>query len=69
MSNPECLDYVISYGASGNKLTSQSDIDNVAYNCTLTYGTCTIFGRLYSLSVDVYIRSYVTGTTNKRHDK
>ena len=27
-------------GTSGNKHTSQSDMENVAYNCPLYYGTC-----------------------------
>ena len=27
-------------GTSGNELTSQSDMENVAYNCTLSNGTC-----------------------------
>ena len=33
-------------------------MDNVAYDCTLTYGICTGFGILYSFHVDVYGRSY-----------
>ena len=31
---------VSSSGTSGNEQKSRSDMDNVAYNCTLTYGTC-----------------------------
>ena len=33
-------------------------MDNVAYNCTLSYGTCEIFGSVYSFCINVYDRSY-----------
>ena len=42
---------------------------NVAYDCTLAYGTWESFGRLYSFCVNVYLRSYITGNTNQRIDK
>ena len=33
-------------------------MENVTYNCTLTYGTCEIFGSLYSFQNNAYGRSY-----------
>ena len=32
-------------------------MDNVAYNCILTYGTCEIFGSVYSFWSNLYVRS------------
>ena len=69
MKNPQCLTHVSSSGESGNYWTSQRDMENVAYNFTLTYGTCESFGSLYSFHVNVYFRSYNTGTTNQILDK
>ena len=69
MSNSRCFPYVIRYVASGNERTSRSDMENVAYGRTLTYGTCAIFGSIYSFRINVYRRSHLTGTTNQRLDK
>ena len=33
-------------------------MENVTYNCTLTYGTCKSPGSLYSFCINVYNRSY-----------
>ena len=33
-------------------------MENVMYNCTLTYGICESFGSLYSFQMNLYIRSY-----------
>ena len=33
-------------------------MENVAYNFTLTYGTCESFGSVYSICINVYDRSY-----------
>ena len=69
MSNPWCLAYIISSGAPGSEQKSQIDTENVAYDLTLTYGTYTSFKRLYSFQINVYGRSYFTGTTNQGLDK
>ena len=44
-------------------------MENVAYNCALTYGTCKSFGSVYSFCINVYKRSYSPGTTDQRSDK
>ena len=44
-------------------------MENVEYNCTLSYGTCKSFGNLYSFCINVYARSYFFGSTNQRSDK
>ena len=54
---------------SWNKRTSWSDMENVAYNCTLTYGTCASFGSLYSFRVNLYGISYFPGTTSQILDQ
>ena len=64
MANSHCSFEVISYGTSGNKQTSQSDMENIAYNCTLTYGTCESFGSVYSFCINVNDRSYFSRTNN-----
>ena len=56
-------------GTSGNERKSQSDMDNVVYNCTLFYGTCQSFGIIYSFFINVYNRSYLSGYTNQISDK
>ena len=33
-------------------------MENVSYNYTLTFGTCNIFGSVYSFCISVYDRSY-----------
>ena len=33
-------------------------MENVAYNFTLTYGTCDSFGSVYSFFINIYERSY-----------
>ena len=58
MSNPQCSFDVSSSGTSGNELTSRSDMENIMYNCTLTYGKCESFGSLFSICIHVYGRSY-----------
>ena len=45
---------------SGNEWTGQSDTENVAYNCTLTYGTCESLGSVYYFFMNVYDISYST---------
>ena len=59
MSNPQCSFYASISGASVNAQTSQSDMQNIAYDRTPTYGTCTSFGRIYSCLINVYSRSYL----------
>ena len=54
---------------SGNERTGQSYIENVDYNCTLTYGTCESFGSVYLFFVNIYDRSYFSGSTNQISDK
>ena len=54
MSNPQGSYEVISSRASGDEQTSKSEMENFTYNYTLTYGTCEIFGSLYSFRVNVY---------------
>ena len=48
---------VSSSGKSGNKDTGWSDRYNVAYDCTLTYGTCVSLGSVYSFCINLYDRS------------
>ena len=69
MSNPLCSFHVSSPVSSGNEQTSRSDMENVTYNCRLTYGTCESFGSLTSFHINVYGISYFTGTDNQRPDK
>ena len=38
---------------SRNERTGQSDMENVAYNFTLSYGTCESFRSVYSFSINV----------------
>ena len=47
---------VISSVISGNERTGQSDTENVAYNYTLTYGTCKSSGSVYSFFIHIYVR-------------
>ena len=49
--------------------TSWSDMDNNAYDCTITYATCNSFGSLYSFHSNIYGRSYLPGNTNQRTNK
>ena len=56
-------------GTSVNERTGQSDMENVAYNCTLTYGTCEVLGSVYSFFINVYDRSYLSGSTNQISNK
>ena len=44
-------------------------MENVAYNCTLSYGTCYIFGSVYSFCINLYDRSYLYGSTLQISDK
>ena len=69
MSNLRCSYDVSISGASVNERTSSSDMENITYNCTLTYGTCESFGSSYSFHVNVYIISYFTGATSQILDK
>ena len=56
-------------GTSGNEWTSQSYMKYVAYNCTLSYSTCYSFGSVYSFCINVYDRSYLSGSTNQSYNK
>ena len=56
-------------GTSVNERTGQSDMKNVVYNWTLTYGTCKIYRIVYSFCINLYGRKYISGTTNQRSDK
>ena len=63
----------ISFDVSGtrtsrNERTGWSDTENVAYNCTLSYGTCESFGSVYSFHINVYGRSYFSSTTNQIYE-
>ena len=49
--------------------TSRNYTENIEYDCKLTYGTCASFGSLYSFCVNVYGRSYFTGTNNQIIDE
>ena len=49
---------VRSSGTTGNERTGQSDMENVAYNFTLSYGTCESFGSAYSFCINIYNISY-----------
>ena len=40
MSKPWYSFNVSSYITPGNEMKSRSDMENVAYNCKLSYGTC-----------------------------
>ena len=68
MSNPQCSYDMNSSGSSGNERPSKNDMENVMYNLTLTYGTCTRFGSLYSFCIHVDGISYITGTANQIPD-
>ena len=50
MPNSRLSFEVIGTWMSGNEQPSQSDMDNVAYICTLSYGTCWSFGSVYSFT-------------------
>ena len=67
--NPWCSFDVSRSRKLVNEQTGQSDMENVTYNFTLTYGTCKSFGSLYSFRINVYDRSYFSSTTNQRPDK
>ena len=54
ISNLQCLYNSISSLASGNEQKSQSDMENVAYDFTLTYGTYKSSGRLYPFYIHIY---------------
>ena len=69
MPNPQCSFDVRSSGKPGNERTSQSYMENITYNYTLTCGTCESLGSVYSFCINVYDRSYFPGTTNQRPDK
>ena len=69
MVDPLCLAYVISSVVSVNEQKSQSDLENIVYDCTLTYGTCTSFGISYSFRIKIYGISYIPGTTNQSLNK
>ena len=40
-------------------------MENVVYNCTLSYGTCQSLGRVYSFFINVYDISYLSGSNNQ----
>ena len=69
MLNPLCSAYVSISIASGNEQISQSYMENIAYNCSFTYGTIESFGSIFLFCVNFYGRSYFTGTINQRFDK
>ena len=69
MPNSRCSFDVGNSGTSVNEWTSQSDMENITYNYTLTYGICKSFGSEYSFLIHVNVRSYFPGTTNQRLDK
>ena len=56
-------------GTSINERTGWIYMENIAYNFTLTYGTCEGFGSVYSICINVYHRSYFSVSTNQRYDK
>ena len=47
MPNPQGSLGVSSSRTPGNERKGQDDMENVAYNFTLTYGTCESFGSVY----------------------
>ena len=51
-----------------NEWKSWSDMENVTYNCTPTYGTRKSFVSVYSFCINVYDKSYFPGTTTQRTD-
>ena len=69
MPNPRCSFDVSRSGTPGNERKVQINMENVTYNCTLTYGTCKSFGIVYSFFINVYDISYFYGTTNQIPDK
>ena len=69
MPNSQSSFDVSGSGTSGNEQKSRNYTENVAYNRTLSYGTCQSFGSVYSVCIDVYNRSHILGSTNKRSDK
>ena len=69
MTNSRSSFEVSGPGTTGNERTSQSDMENVLYNCKLYYGTCQSFGSIYSFFIHIYKISYLSGSTNQRSDK
>ena len=61
--------WVSSSGTSVNERTGRSYMDNVAYNFTLSYGTCYIFWSVYLFFINLYDRSYFSGSTNQKYYK
>ena len=59
MPNLRCLFDFSIFGISGNEQTSQSETENITYNCTLTYGTYKSFVSVHSFCINVYGRSYL----------
>ena len=58
MPNLQSLFDVSSSVRSGNERKGRSYMDKVAYNCTLSYGTCESFGSIYPFCINVYDISY-----------
>ena len=69
MPNSQSSLDVSSSGTSTNERTGRSNMENVAYNCTLSYGTCESFKSVYSFYINVYNISYFSGSTNQRYGK
>ena len=62
----------ISFNFSGNwtsidERTSWGDTENVAYSCTLSYGTYYSFGCIFSFRINVYDISHLYSSTNQRY--